>query len=103
MMKEQKGTHHMGPREQQMYSQQPGNVYPGEKIQPTRRRRGRLWLWLVIVLAIVALLGMGVNAALSNASTTTETHRYTVSSSASPQLVLNDDSGSITIHRGSPN
>ena len=32
-----------------------------------------------------------------------ETHTYTVSSGSLPHLVINDDTGSITIHRGSSN
>src|SRR5205823_4401315 len=93
----------MDPREQQMYNPQPINVDPGEKIQPLpRRRRSRPWLWIIAVLVIAALLGTGANIGLRGfQNTVTEAHTYTVSTH--PTLVINDDTGSITIHRGSAN
>src|SRR5947209_9002349 len=91
------------PREQ-VYDPQPVNVDPREKIQPTPpRRRGRLWLWIVIAVIILAVLGSGVNAGFAGFhSTTTETHTYVVQGSV-PNLIINDDTGTITIQRGASN
>ena len=89
------------PREQQGYGPQPGLIDPGEKIQPIPRRR-RPWLWIIGALVIIALLGSGVQAGLrSIINTSSETHIYTVS--ALPTLVLNDDTGAVTIHTGGAN
>lgn len=88
------------PREQQGYGPQPGLIDPREKIQPIRRRR-RPWLWIIGAIVIIALLGSGVQAGLrSITNLSSETHTYTVSSTSLPTLVLNDDTGTITIHSG---
>lgn len=90
-------------REQQGYGPQPGLIDPREKIQPTRRRR-RPWLWIIGAIVIIALLGSGVQAGLrSITNISSETHTYTVSASTLPTLVLNDDTGTITIHSGAAN
>ncbi len=89
------------PREQQAYIPQPGYIDPREKIQPAPRRR-RLWLWIIAGLVIIALLGSGVQAGLRNiVNISSETRTYTVN--ALPTLVLNDATGTVTIHTGSAN
>jgi hypothetical protein len=89
------------PREQQAYIPQPGYIDPREKIQPAPRRR-RLWLWIIAGLVIIALLGSGVQAGLKNiVNTSSETHTYSVY--ALPTLVLNDNTGTVTIHTGGAN
>ena len=89
------------PREQQAYIPQPGYIDPREKIQPAPRKR-RLWLWIIAGLVIIALLGSGVQAGLKNiVNTSSETHTYVVK--ALPTLVLNDATGTVTIHTGGAN
>lgn len=91
------------PREQQAYNPQPGYIDPREKIQPAPRRR-RLWLWIIAGLVIIALLGSGVQAGLKNiVNTSSETHTYAVIANVLPTLVLNDATGTVTIHTGSAN
>jgi DUF4097 and DUF4098 domain-containing protein YvlB len=89
------------PREQQEFYPQPGYIDQREKIQPVRRRR-RLWLWIIGGLVILALLGSGVQAGLrSIINTSSETHSYVVSANTLPTLVLNDTTGTVTVHTGS--
>ncbi len=87
------------PREQQSYSPPPISADRGEKIQQSPRRRRRAWLWIVIGLVIIALLGSGINAGRTSfLNSSSETHAYSVS--GLPTLVINDTTGSITIHTG---
>src|SRR6266516_2128267 len=80
---------------------QPINTDPGEKIQPHAGRR-RPWFWIISALIILAVIVAGADAAFAIFQhTATETHTYTVGSQ--PTLVINDDTGSITIQRGSTN
>jgi hypothetical protein len=89
------------PREQQAYIPQPGYIDPREKIQPAPRRR-RLWLWIIAGLVIIALLGSGVQAGLKSfVNISSETHTYSIT--ALPTLVLNDNTGTVTIHTGAAN
>lgn len=88
------------PREQQEYNPQPGYIDQREKIQPTPRRR-RPWLWVIAILVIIALLGSGVQAGLRNIDNTSSvTNTYAVSAQTAPTLVLNDDTGTVTIQTG---
>ena len=87
-----------GQQEQQGYYPQSMYVDPREKIQPAPRRR-RPWLWIVAAIVIIALLGGGIQSRLRNfVNTSSETHTYSVS--ALPKLVINDDTGTVTIHTG---
>jgi hypothetical protein len=87
-----------GPQGQQGYYPQPVYVDPREKIQPPPRRH-RPWLWIVAAIVIIALLGSGIQSGLRNVvNTSSETHTYSVSTL--PTLVLNDDTGTVTIHTG---
>jgi DUF4097 and DUF4098 domain-containing protein YvlB len=89
------------PREQQAYIPLPGYIDPREKIQPAPRRR-RLWLWIIAGFVIIALLGSGVQAGLKSiVNTSSETHTYAIA--ALPTLVLNDNTGTVTIHTGGAN
>src|SRR5947209_9275121 len=89
-----------GHEEQQAYYPQSMYVDPREKIQPKPRRRRR-WLWLVAAIVIIALLGSGMRSGMRGFQhSTTETRSYELSAGAVPTLVLNDDTGSITIHTG---
>jgi DUF4097 and DUF4098 domain-containing protein YvlB len=89
------------PREQQAYNPLPGYIDPREKIQPVRRRR-RPWLWIIGIVVIVALLGGGIQTGLRNiVNTSSETHTYTIATL--PTLVINDDTGTVTIHTGGAN
>ncbi|MFL5653542.1 MAG: hypothetical protein ACJ8CB_05120 [Ktedonobacteraceae bacterium] len=64
--------------------------------------KNRLRFWIIIALIVLATAVAGVDAAFAIFQhTTIETHTYTVS--AQPTLVINDDTGSITIQRGSTN
>ena len=91
------------PREQQAYNPLPGYIDAREKIQPARRRR-RPWLWIVCIVVIIALLGGGIQTGLRNiVNTSSETHTYTVAQSTLPTLVINDDTGTVTIHTGGAN
>lgn len=94
--REQQGP--QGQQEQQGYYPQSMYVDPREKIQPRPRRR-RPWLWVVAAIVIIALLGGGIQSGLRNfVNTSSETHTYLVS--ALPTLVLNDNTGTVTIHTG---
>lgn len=92
-----------GPEEQQAYYPQSLYVDPREKIQP-KPRRHRRWLWIVGAILIIALLGSGVQAGMrSFQHSNTETHTYELGAGVAPTLVLNDDTGSITIQTGDSN
>ena len=92
-----------GQEEQQAYYPQSMYVDPREKIQPMPRRR-RHWLWIVAALVIIALLGSGMQAGMrSFQHSNTETRTYELSTGVAPTLVLNDDTGSITIQTGDSN
>ncbi len=85
------------PREQFMYNPPPVNDFY-QKIQPQPRRRRRLWPLFVVVIILGFLLVGGISAGVGFQNTVVETHTYAVS--AHPTLVINDNNGSITIHRG---
>lgn len=92
-----------GQEEQQAYYPQSFYVDPREKIQPMPRRRRR-WLWIVAALVIIALLGSGMQAGMRGYQhSNTETHTYELGAGVVPTLVLNDDTGSITIQTGDSN
>ncbi|OLD82082.1 MAG: hypothetical protein AUG54_03370 [Ktedonobacter sp. 13_1_20CM_4_53_7] len=87
-----------GQQGQQGYYPQSMYVDPREKIQPAPRRR-RPWLWIVAAIVIIALLAGGIQSGLRNfVNTSSETHTYAVS--AMPRLVINDNTGTVTIHTG---
>ncbi len=87
-----------GQQGQQGYYPQSMYVDPREKIQPAPRRR-RPWLWIVAAIVIIALLAGGIQSGLRNfVNTSSETHTYVVS--AMPRLVINDNTGTVTIHTG---
>ena len=89
------------PREQLSYNPLPGYIDPREKIQPVPRRR-RPWLWIIGIVVIIALLGGGIQSGLKNViNTSSETHTYAVSTL--PTLVINDDTGTVTVHTGGAN
>jgi hypothetical protein len=94
-------------QEQQMSNPQGINVDPREKIQPQSapgRRKSRLWLWILIGVIVVALAGSGIDEAFGTfTNTSTETHTYQVGSQSLPTLVIHDNTGSITIHKGGDN
>jgi len=99
--REQQGQEERG--EQQAYYPQSMYVDPREKIQPMPRRRRR-WLSIVAALVIIALLGSGMQAGMrSFQHSNTETRTYELSTGVAPTLVLNDDTGSITIQTGDSN
>lgn len=88
--------------EQQSQAPQSDNTDPGANIQRSRPRG--LWFWIVIALVILAVIGAGVDAVFATfQNTTTETHTYSVSTNTPPTLVINDDTGSVTIQRGNTN
>lgn len=94
-----------GQEEQQAYYPQSRYVDPREKIQPMPRRRRR-WLWIVAVLVIIALLGSGVQAGMrgfQHSNIETHTYTYGLGTNVVPTLVLNDDTGSITIQTSDSN
>jgi hypothetical protein len=64
--------------------------------------KNRLRFWIIIALIVLATVIAGLDATFAIFQhTTIETHTYTVS--AQPTLVINNDTGSITIQRGSTN
>src|SRR5438094_63591 len=97
------------PREQQEREGQQGYytqsmyVDPREKIQPMPRRRRR-WIWIVAAILIIALLGSGIQAGMKGFQhSSIESRTYELSAGVAPTLVLNDDTGSITIQTGASN
>ena len=94
------------PREQPWQGAIPEQMY-GEKLQPQRRkRRGPRGCIIAVVatLILLSLIGTGIGFAitrfggLSFGPGITESHIFKVSSS--PQLVIDDPTGEVTIHSG---
>lgn len=79
----------------------------GQKIYPQgpRPRRRHRWLWtLVIIVVIMALLGGfgGLSNTVFSRTTALQQHSFT-GLTATPQLVVHDSAGSVTIHTGDTN
>src|SRR6266567_153285 len=96
---------HTDPREPQAGNPPAVNVDPREKIQPQptpKRRKSKLWLWILIALIVGALAGSGIDETFHTFQhRSIETHTYQVNSL--PTLIIHDNTGSITIHRGDDN
>ncbi len=74
-----------------------------QKIYPRQRRRQRRWLWIVIIVVIVLALLSGGYFSNSAFSRSQRLPQQTFSVSGTPNLVINDATGTVKIQRGDSN